>query len=170
MRNFEWTNIMEEEFNAVKEIFTHQIRLSPLDVDKKINIVTDGTNSAGVGFVLYQNADDLKEGENVSIVKANSSGLKDCQKQYSAVDTEVLALKFACDSSYYYLYDAPIIHVFTDCSSLEGIFNKPLGDIKNRRIRDMVEKLMGFTFEFHYVPAEKNEIADCFSRLTQEIQ
>ena len=33
----------------------------------------------------------------------------------------------------------------------------------------MVEKLMGFTFEFHYVPAEKNEIADCFSRLTEEI-
>merc|ERR1712208_107522 len=111
-----------------------QIRLSSLDLDKKINIVTDGTNSAGMGFVLYQNADDLKEGENVSIVKANGSGLKDCQKQYSAVDTEVLALKFACDSSYYYLYGAPIINVFTDCSSLKGIFNKPLGDIKNRRI------------------------------------
>ena len=104
MRNFEWTNIMGQEFNAIKEIFTHQIRLSPLDVDKKINIVTDGANSARVGFVLYQNADDLKEGENVSIIKANSSGLNDSQKQYSAVDTEVLALKFACDSSYYYLY------------------------------------------------------------------
>ena len=33
----------------------------------------------------------------------------------------------------------------------------------------MVEKLMGFTFEFHYVPAEKNEKADFFSRLTREI-
>ena len=88
---------MGQEFNAVKEIFTH----------KKINTVTDGANSTGIGFVLYQNADDLKEGENVSIIKANSSGLKDSQKQYSAVDTEVLALKFACDSSYYYLYWGP---------------------------------------------------------------
>ena len=34
----------------------------------------------------------------------------------------------------------------------------------------MVEKLMGFAFEFHYVQAEKNEIADCFSRLTREIR
>ena len=76
MRNFEWTNIMGQEFNAIKEIFTHQIRLSPLDVDKKINIVTDGANSTGIGFVLYQNADDLNEGENVSVVMANSSGLK----------------------------------------------------------------------------------------------
>ena len=117
---------MEDEFNAVKKIFTHQIRLSPFDVEKRVNIVTDGTNSSGVGFILFQNADDLKQGENVSIVKANSSGLKYCQKQYYAVDT--------------------------DCSSLEGIFNKPLGDIKNRRIRDMVEKLIGNTFEFHYVP------------------
>ena len=29
---------------------------------------------------------------------------------------------------------------------------------------------MGYTFEFHYVPAERNEIADCFSRLTREIR
>ena len=34
----------------------------------------------------------------------------------------------------------------------------------------MVEKLMDFTFEFHFVPAERNEIADCFSRLTREIR
>ena len=82
----------------------------------------------------------------------------------------MLTLKVACDASFYYLYGAPLIHVYTDCISLEGIFNKPLGDIKNRRIRDMVEKLMGLTFQFHYVPAEKNQITDCFSRLTREIR
>ena len=114
MKHFEWTDIMEDEFNAVKKIFTHQIRLSPFEVEKRINIVTDGANSSGVGFVLFQNADDLKQGENVSIVKANSSGLKDCQKQYSAMDSEVLALKFACDASFYYLLRAPLIHVYTD--------------------------------------------------------
>ena len=52
MKKFEWTKIMEIEFKAVKNIFTHQIRLSPLDVDKKINIATDGANTAGIGFVL----------------------------------------------------------------------------------------------------------------------
>ena len=29
---------------------------------------------------------------------------------------------------------------------------------------------MCYTFKFHYVPVEKNEIADCFSRLTREIR
>ena len=89
---------------------------------------------------MYQNANDLEEGKDVKIRKANSSGLKDSQKQYSAIDTELLALKFACDSSYYYLYRAKEIHVYTDSSGLEGMFNKPLGNIKNLRIRSMIEK------------------------------
>jgi len=118
---------MAQEFQQVKDIFTHQICLSPFDSEKRINIATDGANSSGVGFVLFQNTDDLKQG------------------------------------------DTPLIHVYTDCISLEGIFDKPLGDFKNWRIRDMVEKLMGYNFKFHYVPAEENKILDCFSRLIREI-
>ena len=103
---------MEEEFLAVKYIFTHQIRLSPLDVNKRINIATDGANSSGIGFVVFQNAKDLELGKDVKIIKANSSGLKDSQKQYSPVETELLALKFACESSYYYLFGSKEIHIY----------------------------------------------------------
>ena len=60
MRRFEWTKIMQTEFEAVKHIFSHQIRLSPLDTNKRINIATDGANSAGIGFVVFQNNDDLQ--------------------------------------------------------------------------------------------------------------
>ena len=70
LKHCSWTDIMEDEFNAVKKnIFTQQIRLSQFDVEKRINIVTDGVNSCGVSFVLFQNQDDLKQGENVSIIK-----------------------------------------------------------------------------------------------------
>ena len=75
LKQFQWTEIMAQEFQQVKSIFTHQIRLSPFDPEKRINIATDGANSSGVGFVLFKNANDRKQGENVSIVKANSSGL-----------------------------------------------------------------------------------------------
>ena len=44
------------------------------------------------------------------------------------------------------------------------------GNIKHVRIRSMVEKLMCYNFVFHHVPAEKNQIVDCFRRLTREIQ
>ena len=140
MRRFEWTKVMEEEFRAVKHIFTHQIRLSPLDMNKRINIATDGANSAGIGFVVFQNSNDLEQGRDVKIIKANSSGLKDSQKQYSAVETELLALKFACESSYYYLFGAKEIHIYTDASGLEGMFTKTLDKHKNLRIRAMIEK------------------------------
>ena len=77
-----------------------------------------------MGFCFYQNVDDKKPGEEVTIVNANSSALKENQMQYSAVDCEVLGLKFATDSNAYYLYGASVINIYTDCSALEGIFKK----------------------------------------------
>ena len=35
-------------------IFQDQIRLIPFDPNKEINILTDGANSKGIGFVFYQ--------------------------------------------------------------------------------------------------------------------
>ena len=154
MRRFEWNKAMEEEFLAVKHIFTHQIRLSPLDLNKGINIDTDGANSSGIGFVLFQNTNDLEQGKDVKIIKANSSGLKDSQKQYSAVETELLALKFACESCYYYLFGAKEIHIYTDASGLEGMFTQTLDKHRNLRIRAMIEKLMVYNFVFHHVAGE----------------
>ena len=74
----------------------------------------------------------------------------------------------SCDFCQQYLYGAPVINVYTDCLSLEGMFNKPLGEIKNRRIRSMIEKLMAFNF--HHIPGVENKIADCLSRLTRRIR
>merc|ERR1711895_421686 len=121
-----------------------------------MNIATDGANSAGIGFVVFQNNDD-QVGKDVKIIKANLSGLKDSQKQYSAIDTELLALKFACESSNYYLYGAKEIHVYTDSSGLEGMFMKTLHKHKNLRIRSIIEKLMVYNFVFHHAPVENNQ-------------
>ena len=83
----EWTKLMEIEFEQVKQVFTNQIRLSPMDTSKRINIATDGANSTGIGFVIFQNSNDLEVGKDVRIIKANSSALKDSQKPYSVIDT-----------------------------------------------------------------------------------
>ena len=47
----------------------------------------------------------------------NSSALKDNQMQYSAIDCEVLGLKFAVDTNAYYLYGAKCINIYTDTSA-----------------------------------------------------
>ena len=74
--------------------------------------------------------------------------MKESQLGYSPVDSEVLALRFPCDACQHYLYGAPVINIDRDCSSLEDMFNKPLGEIKNRQIRSMIEKLMALNFKF----------------------
>ena len=95
---------MELEFEKVKEIFTKQIRLSPFNPDREINILIDAANKSGVGYCFYQNVNDNEPDGEVTIVNANSSALKDNQLQYSAIDCEVLGLKFAVDANAYYLY------------------------------------------------------------------
>ena len=69
------------------------------------------------------------------MVKSQLSALKDNQTNYSAIDCEILGLKFAVDSNAYYLYGAEEINVYTDANPIEGIFQKNLGDIQNRRIQ-----------------------------------
>ena len=99
---FVWTPDMQKEYEEIKLIFQDQIRLSSFNPNKAINILTDGTISKGIGFVFYQQTDISNE--DVTIVQANSSALKENQLGYSPVACEVLAFKFACDYCQHYLY------------------------------------------------------------------
>ena len=114
---FIWTPDMDLELKKVKIIFTDQIRLSPFNPEKEINILIDAASKTGVGYCFYQNLNDEEPQGEVTIVNANSSALKENQMQYSAVDCEVLGLKFATDSNVYYLYGARCINISTDCSA-----------------------------------------------------
>ena len=113
---------MQMEFEQLKKIFQDQIRLSPFDPEKEINILTDGASSKGIGFVFHQNANENKPGEDITIVQVNSCALKDSQLSY--------------------VYSAPQVNIYTDCIALQGLFGKPLSEIKNKRIHNMIEQLM----------------------------
>ena len=56
------------------------------------------------------------------------------------------------------------------CKCTGGHILKETGDIQNKRIQDMVGKLMCYNFKFHHIPGKSNKIADCFSRLTRRIR
>ena len=110
--------------------------------------------------MFYQHPDDSNPSDDVTIVQARQT----------AVDFKVLALKFATDACYHYLYGAPIVNIYTDCSALQGMFSKPLGEIKNRRICSMIEKMMSFNLVFHHITGVENQIPDCLSCLTRRIR
>ena len=57
-KQFAWDRRLEEEYEAVKEILSTQIRLSPYNDKKELNLVIDGASSVGVGYVLLQFLDD----------------------------------------------------------------------------------------------------------------
>ena len=69
-----------------------------------------------------------------------------------------------------FLYGAPKVNIYTDCIALGRLFAKPLGDIKNKGICAMVERMMCFNLKFHHIAGTKNAIADCMSRLTRKIR
>ena len=70
---FVWTPDMQREYEEIKLIFQDQIRLSPFNPNKAINILTDGASSKGIGFVFYQHYNKSKPSEDVTIVQVNSS-------------------------------------------------------------------------------------------------
>merc|ERR1712030_235418 len=89
----------------------------------------DAAKTKGVGYCFFQYVDDNDKEREVTIVNANSSALKDNQMGYSAIDCEMMGLKFAIDSNTYYLYGAKSINIFTDANAMEGIFQKNIADI-----------------------------------------
>ena len=68
---------MQWEYEQIKLIFQDQIRLSPFDSSKAINILSDGASSKVIGFVFYQHPDESNPSDDVTIVQANSSALQD---------------------------------------------------------------------------------------------
>ena len=76
-------------------------------------MLIDGANGSGVGYVFYQHLNDNDPNGEVTIINANSSALKDNQTNYSAIDCEILGLKFAVESNAYYLYGASEINIYT---------------------------------------------------------
>ena len=121
----------------------------------------------GVVFVLFQYINDDKPELGVTIIVANSSGLKDTQLAYSPVDCELLVMKCAASATHYYLYGCPIIHIFTNCSSLDGMFVKEMSEIENKRQQRMIQSMANYNFKLTHIKGVSNSIADCLSRLTR---
>ena len=95
------TDLLEEEYKAVKDIMVSHIRLSPYDPKKELHLIIDGASSIGVGFVLIQYLDDQHPEKGALIINANSSMLSEQQVGYSPIDTELIGLDFACKACHY---------------------------------------------------------------------
>ena len=166
---FTWTQILDEEYLAVKKIITSQIRLSPYDPEKKLRLVIDGASSVGVGFVLFQFLSDAEPAKGAVIINANSSMLSENQVGYSPIDAEMISLDFAARACHYWLWCCPEIELYSDCSGMLDMIVKPIADIENRRHQKILSRLMNYNFKGTHIPGVDNRIADALSRLCRKV-
>ena len=166
---FSWTPALEAEYQAVKEIMVTQIRLSPYDREKKLRLIIDGASSLGVGYVLFQYLSDQDPAKGAVIISANSSMLSEQQAGYSPIDSEAIALDFACQACHYWIYYCEEVVLYSDCSGLLDMIEKPICDITNKRHQKILTRIQNYNFKSVHIPGLENRICDCLSRLCRAV-
>ena len=138
-----------------------RIKLSPYDPTKRLRLIIDGAKAVRTGFVLcqYINEENLSKG--VNIIHAGADKFEP-GRIYSPVDTEAIALSRAIEECYHWIFNSDPVMLFSDCSGLLEMMEKPLADIKNLKIQKMLEKAQNYHWEALHISSYKNEICDAF--------
>ena len=152
-----WTEECEEAFQGLKDSLCKEpVLLSP-DFEKTFTVQTDASER-GLGAVLLQGADgQLKP------VAYISRKLLPRECNYSTVEKECLAIKWALDSFKYYLLGRKFV-LETDHRALSW-----LGRMKdtNSRITRWFLAVQPFDFDVLYRSGKLNTTADFLSRVPQ---
>ena len=112
-----------------------------------------------MGAILAQYQE--KQGR-YQVVRYDSRPLTDPETRYSQIEVESLAVKFAIEKNYIYLYGLPHFEVITDHKPLLTIYNKYVQDL-SPRIRNHKFQTQGYNFTLKYEKGINNP-SDYLSR------
>ena len=90
-------------------------------------------------------------------------------KDYSPVEAEAIALSRAIKACHHWIFYADPVMLYSDCSGLLDMMDKPLADIENRKIQKILMKAQNYYWETIHIEGENNEICDALSRLCTQI-
>ena len=145
-----------------------RIKLSPYDPKKRLRLIIDGAKTIGTGFVLCQYVNEANPSQGVNIIHTGAKKFES-GKIYSPVEAEAIALKRAISECHYWIFYSDPIMLFSDCSGLLDMMEKPLADIENGKIQKILEKAQNYHWETQHIAGEDNEICDAFSRLCTQV-
>ena len=111
---FEWLKEHEDVFETAKRVISEAPVLKIFDSTLPVTIQCDSSDK-GMGAVL------LQEGH---IVHAVSRSLTQTEMRYAQIEKEMLAICFACEKFYTYIYGKKDVIVESDHQPLETIFRK----------------------------------------------
>ena len=160
----EWTKEMAKAFKAVKDELCSSRVLVPFDPAKPLLLATDAS-PYGVSAVLSHKYDDGSERP----IAYYSRTLTDCEKKYTQIDKEALAIKCGMEKFFYYLFGRRFT-LITDSRPLVSIFSpsKALPPLSATRMQNYSMYLTSFNYDIVYRNTANHGNADALSRLPRK--
>ena len=149
---FHWDHPQMESFKKIKQLVSQAPVLQYYDVNKPVTIQCDASGK-GLGAVLLQ---DNKP------VCYDSRALTDIETRYAPIETEMLAVVFACRKFHQYIYGRSVV-IETDHKPLQAISSKPLSQVP-LRLQKMILNVRVYDVAIRYIPGSKQVLADTLSR------
>lgn len=150
-----WSVRCQEAFEKLKAVLKNSPVLKAPDFEQPFCITTDASD-IGAGSVLMQKDDSEVE----CPVAYFSRKFSPCQKNYSTIEKECLALVWAVQQFQVYIGSTPTI-VYTDHNPLVFL-DKAKGS--NQRILRWSLYLQQFTLYIKHISGKSNVLADALSR------
>ena len=147
-----------EDFNRIKEAISEKTLLSAFDKSLQTFLYTDGSTINGCGWCLMQKT---KDGQ-WRLIQCGSISLKDAERRYSVIDTELLAMTYGILKCSYYLKGCRFT-IVTDHRPLVGLSKKGWDQLTARQAR-LFEKIQGYRYEAQFLQGKYMYLADFLSR------
>ena len=113
---------MQAEFDNLKKAMRESIKLSPLDINKKIFCFTDAAVTCGMAYLLLQKKQESDEDRDPKhgylIISCDSTTFCRAQCMYSPFEAELLAITWMCEKEDYNLRAAPVFKVYSDAKNM----------------------------------------------------
>ena len=156
---FTWIpEVHGRDFDKIKEAISDKTLLAAFDKALETFLFTDGSTKNGCGWCLMQKT---KEGE-WRLIQCGSISLKEAERRYSVIDTELLAMAYGIMKSSYYLRGYKFT-VMVDHRPLVGLSKKCWDQLTVRQAR-LFEKVQGYLYEVRYLEGKFMYLADFLSR------
>ena len=147
-----WSTSHQAAFQRLMEIIVSAPVLRYFNTEAATLIQTDAS-STGLRCCL------LQEGHPVAFA---SRALTDAETRYAQIEKELLAIVFACNKFFQFIYGSHIV-VHRDHKPLEAIFKKSVSQT-TPRLQRMLLSLLKYELEVKYKPGKDMLLADTLSR------
>lgn len=156
---FQWTEDCQAAFAELRDLLLQASALRMPDFERPFILTTDASEYA-LGAILSQRTIENSI-ETDQPIAYDSRVLNQAEKNYSAIERELLALVWAVKTFRTYLYGQKFT-VVTDHKPLTYMHHLRIDSI---RLTKMRLKLMDYDFEIEYKPGNQNLAADALSRI-----